>query len=141
MKKVFEKRKRLKSSTKSVQEIEPMLRELRNYVDIPDDVFYNILISATEAVNNAIIHGNRYDEKKKVIIRVVLKDHKMIIEVRDEGSGFEPEKLKDPRDPENLLKANGRGVFLIKTLMDDVEYLIDEKGTKLKMSMDLSKLA
>lgn len=139
MKKVFEKRKKLKSTSRSVQEIEPLLSEVRSHVEIPDDVFYNILISATEAVNNAIIHGNKYDENKTVLIRIVLKDHKLILEVRDEGSGFEPEKLEDPRDPKNLLKANGRGVFLIKTLMDNVEYRIDKKGTVLKMTLDLSK--
>ncbi len=135
---LFEIEKQLESDKKSVQIVEPLFYDIRKKVDIPDEKFYNLLIAVTEALNNAICHGNDQNPDKKVYFHIKATGSEIQITIQDEGSGFNHEEVADPRQPENLMKASGRGVFLIKTLMDEVNYQSGPEGTTLRMVFLLS---
>lgn len=127
----------LDSDKKSIGYVEPLIHQLQEVVTLPLDRYYNVLIAVTEAVNNAIIHGNKLNPQKKVTISLIVTQNDITIEVLDEGDGFDPTKVADPRDSENLLKENGRGVFLIKELTTDCDISSAVVGTKVKMIFDL----
>lgn len=82
----------------------------------------NILIALTEAVNNAIHHGNRLDPGKNVSLGYALQGDRIVFVVGDEGPGFDFNNLPDPTDPQNIEKPHGRGVFLMRALADAVEF-------------------
>ena len=93
----------------------------------PDERF-DIAISVTEAVNNAIVHGNRGDRSKRVVIEFVKKENELVVLVRDEGNGFNHRLIYDPTTPENLMKPSGRGLLIIRTLMDEVRFQSLKEG-------------
>jgi serine/threonine-protein kinase RsbW len=95
----------------------------------------NLGIAVTEAVGNAIVHGNRSDPEKKVTIRFQVEGDRVHVFVSDQGRGFNPESLPDPRLPDNLMKENGRGIFILKSLMDEVHFDFTPAGTTLHMVM------
>jgi serine/threonine-protein kinase RsbW len=82
----------------------------------------NFRVGVTEALANAILYGNEQDPQKSVQVAVALNNTAVEVEVRDEGPGFDPTSIPDPRLPENLERTGGRGVFLIRELMDEVHY-------------------
>jgi serine/threonine-protein kinase RsbW len=84
--------------------------------------FNRVLLGLCEAVNNSIVHGNKLDENKNVFITVLLKKNQLYVEVKDEGNGFPFECINDPTCFENLKKENGRGIFLIRNMADDMKY-------------------
>lgn len=96
------------------------------------DVYGNVLIAVTEAVNNAIIHGNKNDKSRSIVVRVLSADDAVTFSIKDEGSGFDFENLPDPTAPENLEKENGRGIFLMKSLSDSVEF--SDGGSQVSVS-------
>ncbi len=85
-----------------------------------------ILVSVMEAVNNAIIHGNKSDQTKFVEIELKMTNGSLTVVVQDEGAGFKHIDVPDPTQPENILKTSGRGVFLMKKLADEIEF--NKKG-------------
>jgi len=95
------------------------------------DTYGNVIIAITEAVNNAVNHGNKEDSNKKVTISCKKTDKKMYFTVEDEGDGFDYENVPDPTDPENLHKLNGRGLFLMKNLVDEIYF--HEEGKKIEL--------
>ncbi len=98
----------------------------------PDDSD-NIAIAISEAVNNAILHGNRGDTSKSVHIKFVPVKDGLKIEVTDEGAGFNPEDVANPTEPENLMEESGRGLLIIRHLMDEVDIKHTPKGTRVRM--------
>jgi serine/threonine-protein kinase RsbW len=104
---------------------------VRCKVCIADEIYYNILIAATEAVNNAIVHGNKLDPSKYVMFCVRAHDGEIIITVKDEGNGFDTSLVQDPRLPQNLLKDGGRGVFLMRQLSSTAEFFDGGRGIKM----------
>ncbi len=130
---IFKEIVNLPSNKESMGKIEPILMQVQTIADIPEDRFYNLLISVTEAVNNAIMHGNKFDPLKNVTVSLTATEDFVEIEVQDEGSGFDPDTVADPREPENLLKSSGRGIFIIKSLLDDVTFEKNDIGTKVTM--------
>jgi serine/threonine-protein kinase RsbW len=90
--------------------------------NVHESLYGNVLIALTEAVNNAIHHGNRLDPTKTVTLGYEAQNDRMIFLVQDQGPGFDHESLPDPTDPQNLEKPHGRGVFLMKALADEVEF-------------------
>jgi len=90
----------------------------------------DICIAATEIINNAIHHGNQDDKDKKVTLFIDVDDDSFRIAVKDEGDGFDPEAIKDPLSPENLLSEGGRGIYLVHSLMDKVEYNTFDDGSE-----------
>jgi serine/threonine-protein kinase RsbW len=134
---IFKEIVNLPSSKESMGKIEPILMQVQTIADIPEDRFYNLLISVTEAVNNAIMHGNGFDSSKTVTVTLTATEDYVEIEVQDEGSGFDPDMVADPREPENLLKASGRGIFIIKSLIEQVSFENNEIGTKVSMKFTI----
>jgi serine/threonine-protein kinase RsbW len=91
-------------------------------------------MAVREAVTNAIVHCNHEDEAKKVEVTFNCLEHALEIEVKDQGEGFDPTAVPDPTDPANILKTSGRGIFLMKTFMDEVDWLArPEGGTKVRL--------
>jgi len=83
---------------------------------------FGIKLALEEALTNAVKHGNRCDPAKPVTVRYAVTDEKIVVIVRDEGCGFEPDKTPDPTVPERLPLPNGRGIMLIRAYMDEVYY-------------------
>ena len=110
------------SNPRNLALVESFVEQVVERYKLSPDVYGNILISLTEAVNNAIIHGNCEDESKTVRIQFrKLKNH-LAVRVMDEGCGFDHDSVPDPTAPENLLTVGGRGVFLMQQLSDSVEF-------------------
>jgi serine/threonine-protein kinase RsbW len=112
--------------------VENMIDTITHDAGINRDNYGKILISTMEAVNNAIIHGNKSDEKKIVEIEILLIKNIIQITITDQGKGFKPEDVPDPTKPENIESINGRGVFLMKKLADKIEF--NKKGNSVKMT-------
>ena len=88
---------------------------------LDDDTQHYVGVAIRECVINAIKHGNRSDSHKHVFVEFSTVEGVLTVRVRDQGEGFDPDTLADPLAPENLLKASGRGIFLIRSFMDDVQ--------------------
>ena len=110
------------SNPDNIIEVESFIEQIRETVSIGDDVYGNIMISLTEAVNNAIIHGNENDAAKLVEISAKKEGDVLSFTVSDQGKGFDVDHLPDPTDPENLEKLTGRGVFLMQQLSDKLKF-------------------
>jgi serine/threonine-protein kinase RsbW len=107
-------------------------------VGFDDDTLHWISIAVRESVANAMKHGNKGDETKRVAVEFIAspaeQPTELVILVRDEGEGFEPEEVADPLAPENLLKSSGRGIFLIRSFMDDLTLRrVPEGGMEVRM--------
>ena len=103
--------------------METFLADVIKDYNISDEVYGNMLISLTEAVTNAMMHGNKADEKKIVRVTHQTSKKRLVFKISDEGKGFNPNDVPDPTAPENLLKLGGRGVFLMRQLADRVNFL------------------
>ncbi len=110
---------------------EKLIDDVCKELTINEDYYGNILIAVTEAVNNAINHGNKQNPDKKVHLDFETEKQSLKFVVRDEGDGFDHESLPDPTDPANLEKISGRGVFLMRNLADEVEF--SKNGTQVEM--------
>ncbi len=128
-----------KSERNSIELVDPILLNIKNTFLISDEKFYHIMIAVTEAVNNALIHGNKLNPNKTVEFTVKANNDKLLIKVSDQGEGFDPNNIADCTDPANLLKTNGRGVFIIKELMDEVNIDSSSQGTNLEMTFYLKR--
>ncbi len=126
----------LSSKLESLSLIENFIDEVCDQYNIGEDYYGNILIALTEAVNNAITHGNKLNPEKKVNLHMETTTKHVEFTIRDEGPGFDYDNVPDPTLPENLEKLSGRGVFLMKSLADDVVF--EEKGTIIKLRFFLS---
>jgi serine/threonine-protein kinase RsbW len=112
--------------------IESFIDNAKERFQLDDDIYGNIMIAVTEAVNNAIKHGNANDKAKNVYLALSLDDSMIRFVVKDEGEGFDYENLPDPTAPENIEKLGGRGIFLMKHLSDEVDF--KEKGSVVELS-------
>lgn len=113
----------LESQPEAILHVETFIEGMSHKHKFKEDVYGNIMIAITEAVNNAIFHGNKCDAEKKIEVEFVMeKPYIFLVKVRDEGEGFDPESLPDPTAPENVGKPGGRGVFLMRELSDDLTF-------------------
>ena len=113
---------KIPSIKENVSVVESFIENVGEKIRIEEAIYGNVLVSVTEAVNNAIVHGNKEDKNKKV--RLGLKQNKKSVRfiVEDEGMGFDHNTLPDPTNPKNLEKVKGRGIFLIKSLSDKTTF-------------------
>ena len=127
-----EKKLVLSSSFDQMKRVQPFVKELTEWADLGDEDSNRIMLTLSEAVNNAIMHGNNEDPEKKAYIHVTLSDDRtMSINVRDEGEGFDPEDVPNPLKEENLLNEGGRGIYLMKQYADEVQF--EDEGREIKM--------
>jgi serine/threonine-protein kinase RsbW len=120
------------SILENIRMIESFIDNAKEKFELDDDIYGNIMIAVTEAVNNAIKHGNAGDRTKNVSLSLSLKESMIQFLIKDEGQGFDYENLPDPTSPENLEKIGGRGIFLMKHLSDEVQFR--EKGKIVELS-------
>lgn len=112
----------ISSHPNNISLVEGLVQNIASGKNLSQDLHGNILISLTEAVNNAIVHGNGCDKNKNVQICFSQRRNQLKFKVSDEGSGFDPESLPDPTAPENICNIGGRGVFLMRQLSDQVVF-------------------
>ena len=120
------------SLAENIRIIESFIDNAKEKYHLDDDIYGNIMIAVTEAVNNAIKHGNKDNSSKNVSISLSLEDGMIKFKIQDEGSGFDFHKLPDPTAPENISKPGGRGIFLMKHLSDEVNF--KENGKVVELS-------
>ncbi len=108
--------------TDNIRMIESFIDNCKEKFSLNEDLYGNIMISVTEAVNNAIKHGCKSNSDKSVSITLTLTDDAIKFRIEDDGIGFDYTNLPDPTAPENLEKASGRGIFLMKHLADEVDF-------------------
>jgi serine/threonine-protein kinase RsbW len=113
---------KLPSDFASLVEVENLIDKVCADLGIQEDAYGNVLIAVTEAVNNAIQHGNEENSNLFVDVAVGDKETEFCFRIKDEGIGFDFNSLPDPTAPENLLKESGRGIFLMRNLADEVEF-------------------
>jgi serine/threonine-protein kinase RsbW len=121
----------INSDIEKLKIVETLVDTLSKKLGVSDEVYGKILISTVEAVNNAILHGNKGDHNKMVTVNMSADGNVLDITVTDEGEGFEYSNLPDPTDPKNIENLHGRGVFLMRRLADAIEY--NSSGNEVKM--------
>jgi serine/threonine-protein kinase RsbW len=125
---------RFPSVPENIAIVERLIDDLRNIGNFQEECYGDVLIAMTEAVNNAIVHGNKMDMTKQVLVEYEIQDKDLFFRVHDEGPGFDFENIPDPTSPENLEKPNGRGVFLMRSLADGCEFLEDGRIVELRFA-------
>ncbi len=129
----------MKSNPRNIGRVEALLKKLGKSIRLDEIQFHKLMVSLTEAVNNAIIHGNRSEPARRVRITCEVLPGWLLIMVDDEGKGFKPEKIGNPLAKENVLRESGRGIFLMRTLMDKVEFDFGKGGTQVRLWLDTNK--
>ncbi|MCW5910574.1 MAG: ATP-binding protein [Cyclobacteriaceae bacterium] len=124
------------SLSENIRMIESFIDNAKEKYHLNDDIYGNIMIAVTEAVNNAIKHGNHSDSSKNVSLALSLDEGMIKFRVEDEGVGFDYHDLPDPTAPENLEKPGGRGIFLMKHLADEVGF--SNQGKVVELSFYIS---
>ncbi|MDZ7371794.1 MAG: ATP-binding protein [candidate division KSB1 bacterium] len=123
----------IRSNPCEIHHVEKRLENFLRAAGLSRDEIENIGIAVTEVVNNAIQHGNKNDQSKKVYLEFSRLQDRIEIRIQDVGGGFDPASVADPLQPENILKESGRGIFIVKALMDQVRYSFSEKGTTVEL--------
>jgi serine/threonine-protein kinase RsbW len=121
----------LPSKQESITLLENLIEEIADKHNVSEDTFANMMTCLSEAAINAIVHGNKLDPNKKVIINADVEGRRIIWTVTDEGDGFDYNNLADPTAPENLENLTGRGVFIIKHLAD--QCIFNTKGNEVEL--------
>ncbi|HEV7766347.1 MAG TPA: ATP-binding protein [Thermoanaerobaculia bacterium] len=130
----------ISSRFENIELVQVIAEHLCENAGVDEDGSHWIGMAVREAVANAIKHGNKLDVHKKVNATFELQGYELEITISDEGQGFDPEKVSDPLNPQNLMKTSGRGIFYMKTFMDQVSYSFrPDGGTSLVMTKNLAK--
>lgn len=133
---IFEKE--IPSDPDLMPEVEEFILEVAKKVNLNEDKYNNVALAVAEAISNSIKHGNKNDKSKKVNIKIKTEDDKLIIILKDQGKGFDPAKIPDPTQPENILKDSGRGLFIMRSLLDDLRYNFTPDGTEIILELSLN---
>lgn len=129
----------LRSVPRSIRRVETYLNKINAAVQLNEIQMHKVMVSLTEAVNNAIIHGNKSDPEKKVKVRCEILPGWLLFIVEDNGKGFKVDQVRNPLREENLMRESGRGIFLMRTLMDKVEFAVTKTGTQVQLWLDTNK--
>jgi serine/threonine-protein kinase RsbW len=123
----------------SVSELEAMAERLAGQAGLDEDETFRVTMAVREAAVNAVLHGNEYDSSKLVTATFELTATSLVFKICDEGKGLDPDHIPDPTAPENLLRGTGRGIFLIRSLMDEVHFRQLHPGTELTLIKHLAR--
>lgn len=118
----------LESRLEVLHDVHTAVGRVADAAGLDPDAAINIGVAVRESVVNAIKHGNRLDPRKQVHVSMIVDDDVLEVVVRDEGPGFDPDALPDPFAEENLLKPDGRGMLMMKSFMDDVDFTFPKRG-------------
>jgi len=127
------------SSVEHLEDVEKVTSKIAKEAGFDESSSDDLSIVITELFNNAIHHGNKNDVNKTVKIDYNLQNGHLVISVQDQGNGFVPEDIKNPLEPENLLAESGRGIYLVKMLMDETHFDISEEGCRITIKKKLKK--
>ncbi len=130
----------LDSSLASVDRVEQTAEEVAISAGVEEDARFGITMAVREAAANAVFHGNHEDQAKKITASFENTGHSLIFCIADQGDGLDPASLPDPRAPENLLRGSGRGIFLIRSFMDEVHFRQLHPGTELTLIKHLNPI-
>jgi serine/threonine-protein kinase RsbW len=122
----------------SVAEVEATAEKFTLEAGLDEDDSFRVAMAVREAAVNAVLHGNEYDASKQISVSFENDGKSLIISIADQGTGLDPEKIPDPLAPENLLRGTGRGIFLIRSFMDEVHFRQLHPGTELTLVKHLS---
>lgn len=123
----------LESTLDSVNKIEQTAEQSAQRAGFDEDTIPHIAMAVREAAVNAVLHGNAYDTSKHITASFETTSDALTIRIADEGPGLDPETLPDPLAPENILRGSGRGIFLIRSFMDEVHFRQLHPGTELTL--------
>ena len=123
----------LSSTMESVGEVEAAAERLACAAGLDEDQRFHVTMAVREAAVNAVLHGNEYDPAKRMTATFENTGTALVFTISDQGKGLDPSTLPDPLAPENLLRGTGRGIFLIRSFMDEVHFRQLNPGTELKM--------
>ncbi|MBL7157459.1 MAG: ATP-binding protein [Candidatus Omnitrophica bacterium] len=124
---------KIPSDIKYIRKVSTEIENFLKSKNVDKSEIFDIRLCVEEAVKNAIIHGNKNKKDLPVFISYSLEDGRFAIEIEDKGKGFDPGKVPDPTKEENLLTEGGRGVFIIRKMMDKVRYDNSSRGNKVFM--------
>ena len=124
---------RLSSTMESVGVVEAAADQLATDAGLDEDERFRVTMAVHEAAINAVLHGNDYNPALEINVSMENTGSKLVFVIADQGSGFDPDHLPDPSAPENILRGTGRGIFLIRELMDEVHFRNLNPGTELTM--------
>jgi serine/threonine-protein kinase RsbW len=122
----------------SVNEVEKAADKLASEAGLDEDERFHVTMAVREATLNAVLHGNEYDPEKQITVSYENTGAALVFTVADQGKGLDPETLPDPLAPENLLRGTGRGIFLIRSFMDEVHFRQLHPGTELTLVKHLT---
>jgi serine/threonine-protein kinase RsbW len=121
----------ISSRVDELRKVEKIIDEVSAEVKLNEEIYGNVLIATLEAVNNAIVHGNKSDESKMVNVLFESNNEYLLISIEDQGYGFDYKHIPDPTSPENIENVNGRGVYLMEKLSDKLTFF--DGGKKVEM--------
>lgn len=133
---IFSRTIQIPSVRANIRFIEQFILEINREVGLADSILDKIMISVTEAVNNGIVHGNKCHAERNVHVTCNCSAASLEFLVQDEGEGFSPKEVPDPLDERNLLKEGGRGILIIRSLMNTVDFGRNALGMQIRMSID-----
>ena len=110
-----------------------------NCLNLDEDILNDLSLSVSEAIANAMVHGNKLDPNKDVIVSIIISDDELVVSIKDEGEGFDPDTVPDPTMPENIMRDSGRGIHIMRSFIDKIEYNFSSEGTELKLIINLKK--
>jgi len=125
----------IESKIENINLVEKLIDEVSEEAKINSEIYGKMLIATVEGVNNSIVHGNKEDETKKVIITVIIENNIIRVFIEDEGPGFNYNNVPDPTIPENIENIHGRGVYLMKHLADNV--IFHNRGNKVELNFKI----
>jgi len=125
----------------SVAEVEEAAEKITQESGLDEDESFRVVMAVREAAVNAVLHGNGYDPAKDVTVSMENTGKSLVFAVSDQGEGLDPEKIPDPLAPENLLRGTGRGIFLIRSFMDEVHFRQLHPGTEVTLVKHLAPAA
>lgn len=123
----------LPSTLSTVEIVEAKATEYAEKAGFDEDTASQLAMVSREAAVNAVLHGNKKDPNKRVKARFTLTSESLSIQIADEGGGFDPTDIPDPLSPEGLLKPSGRGIFLMRAIMDEVNFRELSPGTEITL--------
>jgi serine/threonine-protein kinase RsbW len=128
----------LKSTTESVNEIEAAAEKLATEAGLDEDELFHVSMAAREGAVNAVLHGNQYDPAKQIAASFENTGAALVITISDQGKGLDPATIPDPLAPENILRGSGRGIFLMRSFMDEVHFRQLQPGLELTLVKHLA---